>query len=137
MRDITNFIVSALDRNGRTERRTLGLRPSLKHELYTDSWRNHQYSEIILPKRNDHSDIEIINAALKRDYNNAIHKPGRNKYGRPVYKHTMAGVRDSENGVNLPPHDVEPYRKRVDRGCRRSFRIRRRVDGIPVVCRRS
>jgi len=54
-----------------------------------------QYSEIILPKEeNDHSDIEIINAALKRDYNNAIHKPGEINTEDQFYKHTMAGVRD-------------------------------------------
>jgi hypothetical protein len=81
-----------------------------------------QYSEIILPKEeNDHSDIEIINAALKRDYNNAIHKPGEINTEDQFYKHTMAGVRDSENDGHLPPHDVEAIQGRVDRGAEESF----------------
>jgi len=81
-----------------------------------------QYSEIILPKEeNDHSDIEIINAALKRDYNNAIHKPGEINTEDQFYKHTMAGVRDSENDADLPPHDVEAIQGRVDRGAEESF----------------
>jgi len=51
-----------------------------------------QYSEIIVPTEgNDHTDTEIINAALKGDYNHAIHTPGE-EVEKPlsnVYKQSM------------------------------------------------
>ena len=84
-----------------------------------------QYTEIIVPQSgNDHTDIEIINAALKQargggtqaDHGSRTHIPGEETTPEDhIYKQTMQGVRDSENDVVLPPHDVEALIKRAKR----------------------
>jgi hypothetical protein len=76
-----------------------------------------QYSEIIVPTEgNDHTDTEIINAALKGDYNHAIHTPGE-EVEKPlsnVYKQSMKILRNSDGGL-FPPSDVEAIQNRINR----------------------
>lgn len=57
----------------------------------------------------------IINAALNETMNHATHIPGEDK-GDDGYKRTMSGVRESDNDTDLPPHDVEALRERMEGG---------------------
>ncbi|NLV10895.1 hypothetical protein GOC74_13265 [Halomicrobium mukohataei] len=74
-----------------------------------------QYSEIKVETgdttETGENEYAIINAALNETMNHATHTPGEDK-GNAGYKRTMSGVRESDNNVDLPPHDVEALEER-------------------------
>lgn len=84
-----------------------------------------QYTEIIVPQsENDHTDIEIINAALKQargggtqaDHGSRTHIPGEETTPEDhIYKQTMKAVRNPESDGAFPPTDVEAIQNRIDR----------------------
>lgn len=77
-----------------------------------------QYSEHWVPteETNEYGDVihDNINSALHPDYNHANHTPGEETNGE-FYKGTMAGTRNSESDVILPPHDTEALENRGER----------------------
>jgi hypothetical protein len=73
-----------------------------------------QFSEVRIENGEETEDGEplydIVNAAISPDYRHAPHTPGEKTENG--YKRTMQGVRESDNDVDLPPHDTEALQER-------------------------